>query len=143
MARIKGHQDFGTAHFAQAIIAEVLESGDYLRHLEIVRPDYQEKMLFMDSCLRAHGFAAAGWKWTKPSGGLLMWMQAPPETGCGYFIPNPPPPGVLIRMRSPGRARRWNLPPTASGIPSAPIQNCLPDAPGMPPFRPCGAWTRR
>lgn len=77
MARIKGHQDFGTPQFNQAILCEILRSGAYQEHLNSVRPDYQQKMLRMHSCLEKYGFRQAGWDWQSPEGGLLIWLQGP------------------------------------------------------------------
>lgn len=77
IARIKGHQDFGTAQFNQAILTEILRSGAYQEHLEFVRPDYQQKMLKLHSSLENLGLRASGWEWDIPDGGLLMWLKGP------------------------------------------------------------------
>lgn len=77
IGRIKGHQDFGTSNFLQAIIEEVCVSGEYYEHLERVRPSYKNKMNAMDSALRDCGLDKLGWSWERPEGGLLMWVRAP------------------------------------------------------------------
>ncbi len=87
IARIKGHQDFGTAQFNQAILTEILRSGAYREHLKIVRPDYQQKMLKMHSCLESLGLRKTGWDWEVPSGGLLMWLKGPDGVDTGIDSP--------------------------------------------------------
>lgn len=79
LARIKGHQDFGSANFNQAILEEVLRSGDFVRHLAKARASYHHKMRILDEALRAEGLVALGWQWQPPEGGLLMWAEAPED----------------------------------------------------------------
>lgn len=77
LARIKGHQDFGSSHFNQAILEDVLRQGAFQEYLENVRPLYRRKMEILDAALRAEGLEALGWRWQKPEGGLLLWALAP------------------------------------------------------------------
>jgi 2-aminoadipate transaminase len=77
MAKIKGHQDFGTAHFNQAIIESVIRSGAYGEHLSSIRVHYREKRDEMETALVDNGFRDAGWNWTQPQGGLLLWARGP------------------------------------------------------------------
>jgi len=77
MLGIKGHQDFGTAHFNQAILEEALESGQYAEHLQRIRPHYGEKAACLQAALESSGLAELGWKWTVPQGGLIFWLRAP------------------------------------------------------------------
>jgi len=74
---IKGHQDFGSAHFTQAIIERVLESGLYAGHLARIQKHYGRKAHILDSALAEGGLREAGWKWTAPKGGLILWLRAP------------------------------------------------------------------
>lgn len=75
-ARIKGHQDFGSAHFNQAILQHILESGAYQSHLRQIRHHYRDKCRLLETALRENGLPAAGWSWRSPQGGLLLWAQA-------------------------------------------------------------------
>lgn len=75
--RIKGHQDFGSAEFAQAILREVMVSGDYKRHLEAVRPFYGGKAALLGEILGRGGLRERGWRWESPEGGLLLWLRGP------------------------------------------------------------------
>ncbi|MEM8867304.1 MAG: PLP-dependent aminotransferase family protein [Verrucomicrobiota bacterium] len=73
----KGHQDFGTAHFNQAILERSLESGAYGRHLETLHKHYEVKAEVMEAALGAGGLRELGWKWEKPKGGLIFWLRGP------------------------------------------------------------------
>ncbi len=74
---IKGHQDFGSAHFNQAIIERVLETGLYAEHLAGIRPHYAKKAAILEEALIAGGLREAGWIWERPKGGLILWVRAP------------------------------------------------------------------
>jgi 2-aminoadipate transaminase len=77
VAKIKGHQDFGTANFTQAIIQEILERGEYAPHLESIRRHYRQKRDQLVSALLENGLDTAGWRWELPLGGLLLWTRGP------------------------------------------------------------------
>jgi len=77
VAKIKGHQDFGTAHFNQAIIEQVLTSGIYETHLQSIREHYREKRNLLINALKENGLLEAGWSWETPLGGLLLWAKGP------------------------------------------------------------------
>ena len=77
---IKGHQDFGSAHFNQAIIERVLEEGLYAGHLASIRQHYAHKANVLEAELIAGGLPELGWRWETPKGGLIIWVRAPLET---------------------------------------------------------------
>jgi len=77
---IKGHQDFGTAHFTQAIIERVLDAGLYPEHLAGIQQHYARKAHILDSVLSEGGLRDAGWEWASPKGGLIFWLRAPKGT---------------------------------------------------------------
>jgi 2-aminoadipate transaminase len=77
LARIKGHQDFGSAHFNQAIIERILREGLYSEHLEGIRRHYAAKRDRLESILVENGLREAGWTWETPGGGLLLWVRGP------------------------------------------------------------------
>lgn len=77
MLCIKGHQDFGSAHFNQCIIERALETGDYENHLERIRPHYAAKAQLMEDALQAGGLRQSGWLWKQPKGGLIFWLRGP------------------------------------------------------------------
>lgn len=77
MGYIKGHQDFGTANFNQAILETMLKQGYYNRHLNRARKHYHAKSQRMNEVLNDCGLRGRGWHWEEPEGGLLYWLQAP------------------------------------------------------------------
>ncbi|MDP4610663.1 MAG: PLP-dependent aminotransferase family protein [Opitutales bacterium] len=74
---IKGHQDFGSAHFNQALIERVLEEGLYEGHLAGIRKHYARKAQVLEGELLAGGLKELGWRWETPKGGLIIWARAP------------------------------------------------------------------
>lgn len=73
----KGNQDFGSAHFPQAIVEQVLQDGVYPEFVRNLGLHYGAKARLLDSVLRAEGLDRMGWRWAKPEGGLLFWLRAP------------------------------------------------------------------
>ena len=78
MLHVKGHHDFGTANFNQAIFEHVLAGGGFEAQLARIRPAYEAKMRCLHSVLKAEGLSALGWRWAEPTGGLYLWLEAPP-----------------------------------------------------------------
>lgn len=79
----KGNIDFGSPHFAQAIMAETLERGLFDPHVERLRKTY---CLKRDAMLRAaerqlRGLTGVSWR--QPEGGLYVWLILPPELNAG------------------------------------------------------------
>lgn len=77
MLSLKGHQDFGSAHFNQAILEEVLVAGEFQPHLARVRQHYKEKARIMGEVLETSPLRHLGWQWEVPEGGLYYWLRAP------------------------------------------------------------------
>ena len=77
MLAVKGHHDFGTAHFNQAVVERVLERGRYAAHLRRVRPHNAAKAEALHQALADGGLEAAGWRWRTPEGGLVFWLRGP------------------------------------------------------------------
>ncbi len=74
---IKGHQDFGSSHFCQAILEDVIGEGVFEAFLDKARGIYRRKMEVLNEAMEAAGLRELGWKWEKPEGGLLLWAEAP------------------------------------------------------------------
>jgi len=83
MLHVKGHHDFGTANFAQAILEHALSSGNYDRQLARIRPAYERKMRALHETLTTAGLPALGWAWTRPAGGLYLWLRGPGNLDTG------------------------------------------------------------
>ncbi len=79
MLWLKGHHDFGSSNFTQAILENVLSDGSFDSHLRVIRQIYQEKMHTLHIALCDEGLETVGWEWKKPLGGLYLWLKAPEE----------------------------------------------------------------
>ena len=84
MLHVKGHQDFGSANFNQAVCEHVLLSGEFDRHLATLRPAYAGKMLTLHAALAEGGLADRGWSWDVPEGGLYLWLRGPEGLDTGF-----------------------------------------------------------
>jgi len=83
MLHAKGHHDFGSAHFNQAIYETVLANGDFDRELVRVRQAYLTKRDALEQALDRGGLRQLGWSWSRPKGGLYLWVQAPAGLDLG------------------------------------------------------------
>ncbi|ATC62900.1 GntR family transcriptional regulator [Nibricoccus aquaticus] len=83
MLHVKGHHDFGSANFNQAILEHALVSGNYDRQLEQIRPAYERKMRALHETLVREGLPTLGWSWAEPTGGLYLWLKAPESLDTG------------------------------------------------------------
>lgn len=80
----KGNEDFGSANFNQRLIASVLESGMYERHVEQVCAAYRVKRDAMLEAADEHFSSLPGVSWVHPHGGLYVWMSLPPGVETGF-----------------------------------------------------------
>jgi 2-aminoadipate transaminase len=83
MLHVKGHHDFGTANYSQAILEEVLSQGGLDAQLTVIRPIYHAKMQALNGALTDAGLPALGWRWEMPTGGLYLWLAAPTKLDTG------------------------------------------------------------
>jgi 2-aminoadipate transaminase len=77
ICNLKGNHDFGSTNLAQHIIHNMISSGAYAQHVEHLRNVYRAKK---DAMLRALESEFADWpevRWTKPNGGLYVWVTLP------------------------------------------------------------------
>lgn len=77
MLHVKGHHDFGTGNFAQALLERAMLDGAYEAQLEVLRRAYREKRDALHAALESGGLAALGWRWRVPAGGLYLWLEGP------------------------------------------------------------------
>jgi 2-aminoadipate transaminase len=79
----KGNIDFGSPHFAQQIMAMVLDLGLLDDHVERLRTTYRVKLNAMLEAADEHLSPIEGVHWTPPAGGLYVWVTLPEtiETG--------------------------------------------------------------
>ncbi len=84
LLHVKGHHDFGSTHFNQALCEHAFTSGAFNEHLaQQLRPAYERKMHALYAALEAGGLRARGWSWAKPEGGLYLWLEAPATLDTG------------------------------------------------------------
>jgi 2-aminoadipate transaminase len=73
----KGNHDFGSANLSQHIALETMRDGSYMRHLEALKTEYRRKRDLMLAALQQHMPATHAIQWTRPSGGLYVWVTLP------------------------------------------------------------------
>lgn len=83
MLHVKGHHDFGTANYNQALLEHIIGGGGLDAQLAVIRPGYERKMRTLHEALVAGGLPSLGWKWSVPAGGLYLWLAAPAALDTG------------------------------------------------------------
>jgi 2-aminoadipate transaminase len=83
----KGNIDFGSPHFNQVLMAEVMEMGLFDEQVERLRAGYRRKI---DAILRASDEflrPIEGVGWVRPTGGLYLWLSLPEGVDTGLSSP--------------------------------------------------------
>jgi 2-aminoadipate transaminase len=80
---LKGHHDFGTAHFNQQILDRVLTDGGYDRQVAVLQSTYRRKRDALLAALDEHLGGVEGVSWTQPRGGLYVWLDLPEGLDTG------------------------------------------------------------
>lgn len=83
MLHVKGHHDFGSANFNQAVLERVISGGGLDSQLAVIRPVYEGKMRALHEALEAEGLRRLGWSWEVPAGGLYLWLEGPGALDTG------------------------------------------------------------
>ncbi len=81
--RLKGGHDFGSNNFAQHVLDRLLETGAYHRHAARLAGVYRAKR---DAMLAALDREFGDWpevRWTRPAGGLYVWLTFPESIDSG------------------------------------------------------------
>lgn len=73
----KGNHDFGSANVCQYIALDALQSGIYQSHVQTLCQSYRAKRDAILQSLSRHMPKHAGLSWTKPHGGLYVWLTLP------------------------------------------------------------------
>lgn len=77
LAIAKQATDLCTPAFTQAIVAEFASRGLLQKNIESVREVYREKRQVMLDALDEHMPRLKGLRWTRPDGGLFLWVTLP------------------------------------------------------------------
>ena len=72
---VKQSTNLHTGHLAQSILAEYLRRGLLGRHVERTRKAYSGRLAALEHALSTH--MPAGTKWTRPEGGMCVWVELP------------------------------------------------------------------
>lgn len=84
---LKGNEDFGSTHLSQNIVAEVLKSGKYHQHVNLLQKSYRIKRDAMLAAADEFFSDIDGVTWLKPNGGLYVWMTLPDSIPTGFDSP--------------------------------------------------------
>ncbi|MBI3871850.1 MAG: PLP-dependent aminotransferase family protein [candidate division Zixibacteria bacterium] len=83
--RVKQSTDLHTNTFAQYVIYEYAKDGALDRHIEVLKKAYHERR---DAMLRAMSeFFPDTITWTKPEGGLFLWVRLPVGIDSAPLLP--------------------------------------------------------
>ncbi|OJW18617.1 MAG: GntR family transcriptional regulator [Planctomycetales bacterium 71-10] len=85
---IKGNHDFGTSNLVQKLVRLVLANGEYDRHVERLKALYARKRdVFLEAIDRHFEPLRDRVSWTRPEGGLYVWMTLPEGVDTGFDGP--------------------------------------------------------
>ena len=77
--RQKGNHDFGSASLTQHVALEAMRDGSYAEQVKTLSAAYRRKRDAMLSALTRCMPPGGGATWTKPDGGLYVWVTLPEE----------------------------------------------------------------
>ncbi len=95
---VKQTTDLHTDQLSQAALAEFLRRGMLGRHLARMRKVYTSRLGALDEALQKH--MPPGTRWTRPEGGMCLWMELPPGFDASELLIHVRERGVLF---APGR----------------------------------------
>jgi 2-aminoadipate transaminase len=95
---VKQSTDLHTGHLTQSILAEYLRRGHLKRHLERTRKAYSGRLAALEQALTHH--MPPGTKWTRPEGGMCVWVELPPGFDANELLIHTSERGVVF---APGR----------------------------------------
>lgn len=77
LLEMKSNMDFGSPHFSQVLMNEVLTTGALDEHLPVIAAGYKAKLTAMLNALDSELGQTPGVSWRKPNGGLYVWLTLP------------------------------------------------------------------
>jgi 2-aminoadipate transaminase len=81
----KQGMDLCSPTYTQIIAAEYLNRGLLPKQIEKIRKAYGRKLQVMLDALKRH--MPKGVKWTKPNGGLFLWVKLPKNMSANALFP--------------------------------------------------------
>ncbi|MBS0660474.1 MAG: PLP-dependent aminotransferase family protein [Verrucomicrobia bacterium] len=82
---VKQASDLHTSSFDQRVAYAYLTQNDQAAHLEKIRSAYGARFDLMDETLRAE--MPPGFRWTRPEGGMFLWITGPAELDGMALLP--------------------------------------------------------
>ena len=98
LSTVKQSTDLHSGHLGQAIMAEYVCRGLLERHLERTRKAYSGRLAALEQALRR--YMPTGTKWTRPEGGMCVWLELPPGFDSNELLIHTRERGVVF---APGR----------------------------------------
>ncbi len=95
---VKQVTDLHTDQLAQAALGEFMRRGFLKKHLNKMRTAFARKLSVLEDALAKH--MPAGVEWTRPGGGMCLWVTLPPGLDSSELLIHVRDRGVLF---SPGR----------------------------------------
>jgi 2-aminoadipate transaminase len=85
---LKGNHDFGSANFNQRLLERILADGSYQKHVARLTGMYRRKCaIFLSALEESLGPLDSEVHWTRPEGGLFVWMTVPEGLDTGFDGP--------------------------------------------------------
>ncbi len=85
---LKANHDFGSSNFNQRLLETMLANGSYERHVSSLNEIYRRKCDVFLEALEDHvGPIDPDIHWTRPRGGLFVWMTLPDHLDAGFEGP--------------------------------------------------------
>ncbi len=95
---VKQTTDLHTDQLAQATLAEFLRRGMFSKHVAKMRKVYASRLMALDEALHKH--MPEETRWTRPEGGMCLWLELPPGFDASELLIHSKERGVLF---APGR----------------------------------------
>lgn len=95
---VKQATDLHTDQLAQGVLAEFLRRGLFSRHVAKMRKVYASRLVALDEALHKH--MPEDTRWTRPEGGMCLWLELPPGFDANELLIHVKERGVLF---APGR----------------------------------------
>lgn len=84
LVRLKQATDLHTATLTQRVVQRMLTGGFLDQQLPAVRARYAAQAAVMQEALAAH--MPAGVEWTRPAGGMFVWLTLPAQIDTGALL---------------------------------------------------------
>jgi 2-aminoadipate transaminase len=86
LLQAKQAADLHTPGFNQRVVAEVIKDGFLDRHVPTIRALYKQQRDTMLAALE-HEMAGLDVKWTRPAGGMFLWVRLPEGVDAQTLLP--------------------------------------------------------